>query len=164
MLCNYNGNTCTKSFAAFSGNHAGHKRQFQASSDCCIHLHATYQVDCWFYSSFWGSTTSCSSHHTQRLFQVDCYLFQYIPSHLRRLRYILWGRMGATAATRQTHQPCWPWPYQSPWSCRISLSQWPHRPCLPDLPLWPYRPHPPYWPHRPFWPNWPRWSHQLHLP
>ena len=83
-----------------------------------------HKVDCWFYSSFWGSVNIL--RHPQRLFaqwiflcfwsngsfkdrprqikrqlqapKVDCYLFQNIASLPRRLWNILWGRMGATSA------------------------------------------------------------------
>ncbi len=133
-------------------NYDSNKCQFLTSVDSWIffyrsqiscsghHLQQLIQVD--WCIAFWGSKISyiyfsrrflhnwieswgsmCSSNLFSNL-QVDCYLFQSILSLPQRLKYILWGRMGATATTWQTLRPCWPQSYWSPRPCKIRL-QWP---------------------------------------
>ena len=68
----------------------------------------------------------CSFNDYRRQFKrqrqtpkVDCNLLQKIPSLPQRLQDILWGRMGATAASRWTHRP--------------RRLHWPRRLCRPRL-------------------------------
>ncbi len=167
---------------------------FHGSPKSCSSNHSQplVQVDWWI--GFWGSTfcsiyfwtcfhlckgiESWGSMGTSNLFSsfhVDCHLFQNIHQLQQRLRYILWVRIGGTAATQLTKWPCWPWPYQSPWPCKTNWpcqphwshqlhwpkwSHWPcglHQPQWPYWPCWPYRPHWPYWPNQPCWPHWMHW-------
>ncbi len=111
-------------------------------------------VDCWV--PFYRSQTSCFSHHSQQIFQVD-WCFQNIPSLPRRLRNVLWGRMVAKAEfqrSRRHHQPCRLWYCRPPhWHRSRRL----HQPQRPQLGHWPHRPnwlHQPQWPHRTQRPHW----------
>ena len=53
--------SCPRQPSSYGGN----SRQLHASADCCVHSKGTYQVDCKFYSSFWGRTNIF--RHPQRL-------------------------------------------------------------------------------------------------
>ncbi len=90
--------------------------------------------------------------------QVDCYIFQKIPSLPQRLRNILWGKMGGTGASQWTHRP-----RQLP----TATSQWTHRSCQLHRPRWPHRIHQLHWLHRhrrTSQTQWPSYNCRLQLP
>ena len=71
-LSNYDNYPRTESLAVF---HSKRSSQFQASSDCCVHLKGfDCPNKCWSYFSFGWRTSSHSSHHLQRFFQFDWFI------------------------------------------------------------------------------------------
>ncbi len=121
-LSNYDGNTrylltsvdCWVLFYRSQASCSSHHLQQLVQVDCCISFQGSNICSIYFVRSFlliqiesWGSM--CSRNHFSNL-QVDCNVFHNIPSLPQRLQYILWGRMGATAASQQTQRPCWPQP------------------------------------------------------
>ncbi len=110
----------------------------------------------------WGSM---GSSNLLSNFQVDCYLFQNIPSLPQRLRNILWGRMRATAATQRTRRVgalVATWWTQQAYQAKRSRPRGPqqahqaHQPCWLQ---WHHRAFQAQWPSQPCWHCWSHWRH-----